>query len=297
MIRSMTGFASSTITITIKKHVKVPISLSLKSLNSRYFDTTCKMPYPLSTYETDFIKIFKQKLHRGYIHFIIHVGSTDVFRGAIEPSLETINGYLNAAQIIKNKFNIQGTLEISDIISLPDVFNSFSQEMDETVKQQIFETTHALVDSLIQMQEAEGKALALDLTERIRLLEKEISTIEPAFNQVLVLQKQKVHDALAEIGMDESKLAEAQRNALYTLLDKLDIHEEIVRFKSHLKALKTEIASKTIEKGKRLDFILQELAREINTITSKCPDATISGHAINIKVELEKAREQAQNIV
>ena len=113
----------------------------------------------------------------------------------------------------------------------------------------------------------------------------------------MVSQKQKINEALAELENDTSKFAEMQKNALYAILDKIDVHEEIVRFKNHLKTLLASLESSDIEKGKRIDFILQELSREINTITAKCSDATISSHAINIKVELEKAREQTQNIV
>ena len=114
---------------------------------------------------------------------------------------------------------------------------------------------------------------------------------------MLEQHKNKVHTILQEIGTDESMLAEAQKNTLYTTLDKIDIHEEIIRFKSHLHNLAQGITTDEVEKGKRLDFTLQELGREINTITAKCSDATISTHAINIKVEIEKIREQIQNIV
>jgi uncharacterized protein (TIGR00255 family) len=113
----------------------------------------------------------------------------------------------------------------------------------------------------------------------------------------MVQQKQKVTDALLEFEKDPSSLAEMQKNALYVVLDKIDVHEEIVRFKNHIQTLQNSLISKDIEKGKRIDFILQELSREINTITAKCSDGTISSHAINIKVELEKAREQTQNVV
>jgi uncharacterized protein (TIGR00255 family) len=293
----MTGFASTTITVSAKADLKVPVSLTLKSLNSRFFDTNCKVPYPLSNFEIEFVKLFKQQLYRGSIQFIIHVGTTDIFRGAIEPSNETIKGYLNALDLIKNKFNVQGTITLADLIQLPDIFNSYPQELDEQVKSQILTATKHLISSVITMQEAEGAALLADISARFDLLETEINAVEKSFDLVLNTQKQKVHKTLAELGMDESKLAEAHRSALYTVLDKLDIHEEIVRFKSHIAAFRKELQTKEVEKGKRLDFILQEMAREINTISAKCPDALISSHAINIKVELEKAREQAQNVI
>jgi uncharacterized protein (TIGR00255 family) len=96
---------------------------------------------------------------------------------------------------------------------------------------------------------------------------------------------------------DSNSLADMRKNALFALLDKMDIHEEIIRFKSHTENIKKQIAGQSIEKGKKLDFTLQELGREINTITAKCSDALIGAHAIDIKVEIEKAREQIQNIV
>ena len=102
---------------------------------------------------------------------------------------------------------------------------------------------------------------------------------------------------VAELSGTEDAHAELQRRAVYTALDKMDINEEIVRFKTHLKSLRSTLASDAAEKGKRIDFTLQELGREINTIAAKCSDASISTRAINIKVDLEKAREQAQNIV
>ena len=110
-------------------------------------------------------------------------------------------------------------------------------------------------------------------------------------------RKKKVHATLQEIGADENLLADAQKNGLYALLNKIDIHEEITRLNSHLENFITILQQPDAEKGKRLDFTLQELGREINTITAKCSDSTISSHAINVKVEIEKMREQIQNIV
>ncbi len=109
--------------------------------------------------------------------------------------------------------------------------------------------------------------------------------------------KKKVHNTLQEIGADENLIANAQKSGLYSMLDKIDIHEEITRLNSHLDHVVTNLQSDEPEKGKRLDFTLQELGREINTIAAKCSDSTISTHAINVKVEIEKIREQIQNIV
>jgi len=296
MIRSMTGFASKSLMLTIHE-LKVPFTISIKSLNSRYFDSMCKLPYPLSNLETEFIKQFKTQLYRGSITFIIHLSNVNAFKGAIEPSITTLKNYLTALDTIKKTFALEGSLSIANVLLLPNIFVTEDAELDEHTKKTIFDITQQLLNELITAQTKEGDALKQDILERIAIIQKEIDSIATAFQQVMTAQKQKVNEEMANLENDASKLAEMHKNALYAILDKIDVHEEIVRFKNHLKTLRANLESTTIENGKRIDFILQELSREINTITAKCSDGTISTHAINIKVELEKAREQTQNIV
>lgn len=292
----MTGFATKSLIITVHE-AKTPITLSIKSLNSRYFDSNCKLPYPLANLETDFIRLFKSKLHRGAITFTMHIANPSAFKGTIEPSIATLKSYLTALDTIKKTFSIEGTLSIANVLLLPNIFITEEQELDEKTKKEIFDATDAIVNDLIAMQAKEGEVLKKDIAERSAIIDKEVKAIEISFESVMANQKQKVNEALAELEKDSSKFAEMQKDALYAILDKIDVHEEIVRFKNHLKNLLASLESPEIEKGKRIDFILQELSREINTITAKCSDATISSHAINIKVELEKVREQTQNIV
>lgn len=296
MIRSMTGFTTKSIMLSLRD-LKVPLSFSLKSLNSRYFDANCKLPYPINNLETEFIRLFKQKLLRGSITFTIHVGNPNAFKGAIEPSIPTLKNYFTALQTIQKTFDVEGTLSIANVLMLPNIFVTEEIELDEKTKETIISITHALVAELIDIQTKEGKELQKDILSRITIINKEIQGIEKAFERVMMEQKQKVTETISGLEKDTSKFADAQKDSLYSLLDKLDVHEEIVRFKNHLNNLKSYLMLEDIEKGKRIDFTLQELSREINTITAKCADSTISSHAINIKVELEKAREQTQNIV
>lgn len=296
MIRSMTGFATRAVIVTIRD-AKAPINLSLKSLNSRYFDANCKLPYPINNLETEFISLFKSKLLRGSITFTIHVGNPNAFKGAIEPSLSTLHNYFKALETIKKNFPVEGTLSLANVLMLPNIFVTEEIELDEMSKAIIFSIAKELVDELIVVQSKEGTALKKDIQNRIAIMAQEMQNIEKAFERVMAQQKQKVHDAMASLEKETDKFASAQKDSLFAILDKMDVHEEIVRFKNHLKNLDTYLESTEIEKGKRIDFTLQELSREINTITAKCSDAIISAHAINIKVELEKAREQTQNII
>lgn len=297
MIRSMTGFATKSLVFTLEDGSKAQVAISLKSLNSRFFEVTCKLPYPLSNLETEINKILKKHLYRGHIYFTINTNTPNAFKSVVEPALSIIHEYLTAINTIKKECSIQESPSLDTILQLPNVFNLAEKNLDPASTELILQTTKQLVDEVIKAQEAEGKMLLDDIMQRIAIMEKEIDEIEKNSATLMEAQKTKLHQALQEMTTDEQKANDLHKNTLYSLLDKMDIHEEIVRFKSHLKSLSAHLNSSDIEKGKRLDFTLQELAREINTIAAKCSDATIGSLAINVKVELEKAREQTQNIV
>ena len=297
MVYSMTGFAAKTLVIFPDTENPVNISLSLKALNSRFFETTCKLPYALNNFETDFIKLFKTKIVRGHIYFTIHASSQHLLSSTVKPNLGVIKGYLEAVEQIKKEAHVQGNLTLNDILGLPNVFNVEEKDIDETSRTMIYAAVEQLIDEVLEARKKEGVSLKKDLEQRIAIIQSEIDAIERAYNAVMEQQKALVSEELEGLETLQEGVAEPRRQVLYSMLDKIDIHEEIVRFKSHLANFSAQLASPTIEKGKKIDFTLQELAREINTIAAKCSDSTISGLAINIKVELEKAREQVQNIV
>jgi len=297
MIESMTGFAAKSFVLYVDETTKSNVSASLKSLNSRFFEANCKLPHALSHLETSFIKLFKKNLRRGYIYFTVHMSNPNLFKGAVEPALSVLKNYLNALQKIRTEFDIQQPISLENILSLPNVFTVEEQAMDEESTNKILTVTDELIASVLDERKKEGIALEHDLEERLAILKKEIDTIAQRSALHVEEQRKKVHAAVQDMGEDESALAEVRKSALYTILDKIDINEEIVRFKTHLQSISDTLQTDEMEKGKRLDFVLQELAREMNTIAAKCSDALIGSHAINAKVEIEKAREQVQNIV
>lgn len=297
MVYSMTGFAAKTLVIFPSSDNPINISLSLKALNSRFFETTCKLPYALNNFETDFIKLFKTKLVRGHIYFTIHASNQHLLSCTVKPNLDVINGYLQATEQIKKEAGIEGTLQLKDLLALPYVFNVEEKDIDEKAKQLIYDAVESLISEVIEARKKEGVSLQKDLEQRIAAVQHEIDAIERAYNVLMEQQKALVNEELGELENIQEEVAEPRRQVLYSILDKIDIHEEIVRFKSHLANFSAQLTSPTIEKGKKIDFTLQELAREINTIAAKCSDSTIGGLAINVKVELEKAREQVQNII
>lgn len=297
LIQSMTGFATKTFVLAPDAQNKSNVSMSLKTLNSRFFETNCKIPNAISHLETSIIKELKKELHRGYINLVIHMDNPNIFKGNVSAAMNVITNYVAALETIKNKFGIIQEITLDQILQLPNVFTVEDQPIDDRTMQLIFTELHDLIAQVNASRNQEGEVLCRDIEIRISIMEREIAAIEDQSKLQIALQKKKVQDTIAEIGTDENALSEARKNALYLILDKIDIHEEIVRFKSHLKNIAKILIDSNLEKGKRLDFTLQELAREINTISAKCSDAVIGSHAINIKVEIEKAREQAQNIV
>jgi uncharacterized protein (TIGR00255 family) len=297
MIVSMTGFASKTATCTLKDGSQVNIAIDIKTLNSRFFETTCKLSYAINHLETELLALLKKRFVRGHVYMTIHVLNPQTLQGGVTASVPTIQGYVNAVEQIKKSVSVGGTLSVSDLINLPDVFIVEEKEIDRFFEEQILRAVDALAVQVNEARKVEGIALAQDLRNRFAIMETEIQKIEVAAEELIITKKQEIAQAIQEIDTTEDETAEARKSALYIALDKMDIHEEIVRFKSHLKNIILLLITPDAEKGKRLDFTLQELAREINTLSAKCSDATITGQAINIKVELEKAREQTQNIV
>lgn len=293
----MTGFASKTLALTTATGEKANISISLKTLNYRFFETTFKLPYFLSSLETKLIKMCKQKLTRGHVYLTVHASNSSLFRSGVQPALAVVQGYVDAINEIKKRCGITQDITLDHILPLPNVFVVEESELDEQVERSILAAIDALIDAVIAARKMEGETLLRDLYARLDAMTHEINAIEVAYQQLMNAQKEKINRMLQEVAGDENAQLTAKQEAMYALLDKMDIHEEIIRFKSHVHDMREQLAADTAEQGKRLDFTLQELGREINTITAKCSDATISKRAINTKVEIEKAREQVQNIV
>ena len=304
MIISMTGFSSRIITITQTPPTGGPsqelyLTLSLKTLNSRFFETTCKLPYSLAFLETELIKYFKKRMVRGTVNFSLYLSSPAALTGTIEPALTTIKGYIDSCSTIKKTFKLEGELSLPNLLSLPNIFETREAPVDRELIEKIMAAIADLTDECVCTKLEEGKSLEKDLLERVAQAQAFMHELEPHTKTVIAQKKEHLFATLQTLLQEthQEGISDAQTMYIYNQLERMDIHEEIVRFNNHLKSIKAIIASPEQESGKRLDFTLQELFREINTVASKCQDSFISNLAINIKVELEKAREQVQNIV
>ena len=294
MLLSMTGFIEKSVSVTVND-AKLNVTISLKSINSRFFEAVIKFPYQLSRLETKVSKMLKKNLHRGRVYATLHIEDEVALKSEIDASLPVIEKYLNAVNTIKKSFSIAGNISLSDLINLPNVFISKERKIDNEAENVILSSIDSLSNGLIELQKVEGESILADFKKRITIVNKEIGKIKTLSKKNIVKHREEFNNQLKKI--ENKELTDTKQAVLYALLDKIDINEETVLFKSYLNQLKNILEDETIEKGKRISFTLQELNREINTISAKCSDTSIGKDSITIKVELEKLREQAQNII
>ncbi|MFC1894900.1 YicC family protein [Candidatus Dependentiae bacterium] len=296
MFLSMTGFGSKTIVLPISKEKEVSFLIEIKTINSRFFESVCKIPSFLSSHEIKIIKQLKEKLVRGRIYLVVKLvdefGSLD----KIAPSINIIEEYLKSIKVIKNKFKVSGDLNISDLLGLPNIFATKKTDISDKVINNLLKQIDNVIDQVLSSRKQEGKVLQKDLEKRFVKCLTNINEIKTLFKKLMTKQKNKIKKVLSQIEKgDETN--KQQLDEMYVVLNKIDIQEEITRFNCHLENVKKVMKDKSSEKGKRIDFILQEILRESNTILAKCSSYNISANAVDIKVELEKIREQVQNIV
>jgi len=293
----MTGFASTTITLTTPSGA-VPATLTLKTLNNRFLDMSCKLPYALAHLEAEMIKEGKKYLHRGTVYCSLYISNPHALKADVFPSIGLAQGYMKAIGTLQEKLGIPGTLTISDFITLPHLFEASEEANVADNASLVMSAVDALFKTLVATRIVEGAALAKDLEARMQAIRTNMVAIEPRAEAV---SEQRRHVFMQELKPFLEKATQEVQDVhlqmLYKTIEKIDVNEEIVRFKNHLETFITTLHDAQEQKGKKLDFILQEMFREINTLNAKLPDTIASGPIINIKVELEKAREQVQNIV
>lgn len=309
---SMTGFSSLSVILPFKDGLN--ITMNLRSLNSKYFEFNAKLPFALSNIETSLSKRFKSRLLRGNVNFMLYISNPNLLTACLEPDFNILTQYVDSIKKIEEKYNIPGTLKIKDLIKLPNIFINKEDASDgfvTKINDSLIQYIDSLIDALIEERLKEGLILAQDIFNRIILIKQYAELLEARSLIIIDQKKEMINQTLCTLSNvitsntnnvfnnteTNSSISEHIALTIYNQLDKISIHEEIVRFKLHLDNLINILEADLIEKGKKIDFTLQELFREINTIAAKCSDGQISNLAIDIKVELEKVREQTQNIV
>lgn len=296
MVLSMTGFVTRTIIYT-HGSVEYPITISLKSLNNRFFDAYFKAPSALLHLETKIGSLLREHLFRGTVYCTINSTALDAALSSIKPNMVVAQEYITALQAIAAHTKISHNVQVSDLLQLPNIFTITDSSATSELEGAILDAVKESITLLTKERRREGKALEKDLLKRFEHMTSLIAKIKERAALLYEVKREALLQQVATIAEVSQEAKEHHLLSMHSQLDKMNINEEIVRFSEHLKNITAVIHDRSKEKGKRCDFTLQELLREINTIGAKIPDAEITSASIAIKVELEKAREQVQNIV
>ncbi|MEG2519942.1 MAG: YicC/YloC family endoribonuclease [Christensenellaceae bacterium] len=287
----MTGFGKSEIAIDGRK-----IRVEIKSVNHRFLDISIRQPRFLMFLEDDVRKLLKMHLNRGRIDVFINYSSEREDAKKVLVDMPLVRAYVEAANQIVKQTEIKDDLAISHIMRLPDVVTYEEEDSDEeALKDLLTINLNAALAELMDARQREGNQLKNDIVKRLDLILESVQRIHEKEDTVVDEYKQRLNDRLKEIldgtEVDQQKLA--QEVAFFA--DRCNITEEIVRIKSHVKHFKASMEENTPQ-GRNMDFIVQELNREFNTIGSKSQDMEIVEAVIAGKGEIEKIREQIQNI-
>ena len=291
MIKSMTGYGRAVATVGGRE-----FTVELRSVNNRYLDCTVKLPRALSFAEDTVKQAVKASVSRGKVDVFISMKSETADDTTITLNKSVLEGYLAAMKQMVFEYEVQDDISVSTVSRLPEVFSVEKPQVDEEqLLKDLMEVVSQALAGYDAMRCIEGQALDADLRSRGNTILELVSQVEQGNAQTVVDYRArleaKLREVLASTNIDESRiLTEA---AIFA--DKVAVDEETVRLRSHL-AQMNEMLTTGGAVGRKLDFLLQEMNREANTIGSKCTDVRLARIVVDIKAELEKIREQTQNI-
>ncbi len=291
-MKSMTGYGKSILTKEKREY-----QVEIKTVNHRYLDISIKMPKILSYLEEQIKKEISSKIKRGKVDVFITFENNSEEGKNIKINKELAKVYINELRQLADEENLTKEIPVMEIAKLPDILSIKIDQEDEKIKQEMLEAVSNATESLNQMKKIEGDKIGQDLNRRIDKIESKIEEISKKstglIEEYVVKLEKRIQEILKTEEIDKSRIA--QEVVIYA--DKCSIEEEITRMKSHIYQFRTLISSDTEETiGKKLDFIIQEMNRETNTIGSKSNSLDITNGVIDIKTELEDIREQIQNI-
>ena len=290
MIKSMTGYGKGNISENLRNY-----QVEIKSVNHRYLDISVKMPRVLSYLEDEVKKVISSKAKRGKIDVFITFENNSAEGKEIKINNEIAKIYIEQLRNLAKEENISANIEVTEISKYPDVLSIQNTQDDEQIKKELIKVTEIATDKLVQMRQIEGNKMAEDLLQRIQNIKQKVEKISALstglIEEYVVKLEGRIKEILKNQEIDGSRLA--QEVVIYA--DKCSIEEEVTRLNSHISQFEKLLSSDDAI-GKKLDFIIQEMNRETNTIGSKANNLEITNGVIDIKTEIENIREQVQNI-
>lgn len=291
MIKSMTGYGKAAVSKEKREY-----QIEMKSVNHRYLDISVKMPRALSYLEEEIKKEIGTKVKRGKIDVFVTFENNSSEGKDIKINTEIAKIYIDELKKLAENEQIAANIEVTEISKFPDVLTIKNTQDDEIIKQETLEVTKMATENLVKMREIEGSKMAEDLLHRIHKIQEKVEEISSLstglIEEYVVKLEERIKEILKSQEVDKTRLA--QEVVIYA--DKCSIEEEVTRLKSHISQFEELLLHSNEAIGKKLDFIIQEMNRETNTIGSKANKLEITNGVIDIKTEIENIREQVQNI-
>ncbi len=291
MIKSMTGFGRAIYENEGREYI-----IEIKSVNNRYSDINIKMPRNLNYLEEKVKKEILNSVSRGKVDVFVTFNNNSDKGKNIKLNTEIAKKYINELKKLSKEAEIIDNVNIMDISKLPDVLNiSIEEDAEEIIEKELIIALNEAIKSFIDMRQKEGNKIKLDLENRIKIICDKIDKISNIstglVEEYIVKLEARIKELLKTDVVDQTRLA--QEVVIYS--DKCSVEEEITRLKSHVSQF-LNLINENIAVGKKLDFLIQEMNRETNTIGSKANNLEITNLVVDIKTELENIREQVQNI-
>lgn len=291
-MKSMTGFGRGA-----ASGEDFTVGVEIKTVNNRYLDIHLRVSQELATLEMAVRKRVGARLSRGRVDVNINFERTG--ETTYEVNRPLIAGYVSAMREIQQQFNLAGDIDVTSVARLPGALTPARDGLNEVNMSGLERALDEALDSLERMRESEGAALAEEMRVRIAKIEAQVPIIEAAAAGLADAYRQRLEKRIAELIARGSQAVELDAGRLAQevayLADRSDISEELARLRSHLEQFRAAIDAEG-EVGKRLDFLLQELNREANTVLAKSTEISIKDAGLAIKAEVEKLREQVQNV-
>ena len=289
-MKSMTGFGRASLESNGKNYI-----IEIKTVNNKYSDITVKSPKRLSFMEDKIRKQIANRITRGKVEVLVSFFDFSNKSKNVVLNKKIAKEYIKQLREIADENNLSENISVFEIAKLPDILNSIDSDNDEEIASEALQCLNMALDSLIEMRKAEGENIKQDLLVRIErvqnLVDKIAENSKGIVEEYVSKLEKRVKEILKTDVVDENRIA--QEAVIYA--DKTSIEEELTRLNSHIVQFK-ELVNSDGPVGKKLDFMIQEMNRETNTIGSKAGSGEITKAVIDLKVELEDIREQIQNI-
>lgn len=290
MVNSMTGYGKSTLSINSREY-----QVEIKTVNHKYLDTSIRMPRCLSSLEEDVRKEIASNLKRGKVEVSINFENHGKNINNIVINTELAKDYIRSLKKLADEEGLEANIEVTEITKLPDVLTIKEDLDNDEIKKELLQVVQDAVNQLIEMRKKEGQKISVAILEKIDKINSKILDISSLsiglIDEYIVKLEKRIKELLKTDDIDKSRLMQE----VVIFADKCSVEEEVTRLKSHIEQLK-ELINSDGATGKKMDFLIQEMNREINTIGSKANNLDITNNVVEVKTIIEDIREQIQNI-